>query len=80
MTSFSSMFESALIKLVEDRTDESIARIMKFEESSYTDGYCESCWYEEACVDIKYELTDGSIKEFTYIGEFSDLIRELTEE
>lgn len=51
--------------------------VVSFEDKTINGGYCETCSYEEAVVDVKYRTLSGGTREWTYYGSFAELIRNL---
>ncbi|KIA60240.1 hypothetical protein [Nocardia vulneris] len=62
------------------KTDElDIAEVYTFEERTQYTGGCDTCGYDETVVDISYKDFDGRIREYTFSGNFAQLVRGLTE-
>ncbi|QIS16446.1 hypothetical protein [Nocardia arthritidis] len=54
-----------------------VKEVISFSDRTVDDGYCDTCRYEYAVIDIAYRDSNRSTKEFTYKGDFADLIRAL---
>lgn len=54
--------------------------VIDFEEDSWSEGYCETCWYEQYAVRVSTTDTpDGSFVTETYYGDMGDLVRSMQE-
>lgn len=83
------LFRASLLKLVNNMdgqhysndhnlSDDPAVEILDFREETYSDGYCETCWYEYTVVEIDYRTADGTRKTYVYGDDFADLVRDLT--
>lgn len=54
-----------------------VKEVVSYEDDTEAGGYCESCYYEEAIVRIKYLNSADELKEYVYYGGFADLISQL---
>jgi hypothetical protein len=48
--------------------------VTSWEDSTATGGYCETCSYTTAIVEVNYKNSDGRLKTYTYDGDFGQLI------
>jgi len=80
MSKFKIVFDNALARFIEKNTLETVKEIIDYEEDTYNDGFCSTCSYERTDVDITYKNATGVTSTYSYRGNFSDLINELTEE
>lgn len=53
-------------------------RVNSYEEEERMDGFCDTCYYEWTVVVINYTDSRGVIDDYTFTGDFGDLIRELS--
>lgn len=52
--------------------------VLSFRDQTYNDGYCETCWYEYAVVEIDVRTRSGVETTFVYEDDFADLLDTLT--
>lgn len=76
--SFEDSLRAELLEFVRANHDSGAVAVLSWEDDTENDGYCETCWYEYAVVNITY--SDGSEfnREYQYRGSFAELIRQLT--
>ncbi len=78
---FKDSLDKALADLVRQATGRDVTEIRRWEEEERSSGGCETCAWDYTVVDIYYwynyksEVLPGV---YTYEGEFSGLLRELT--
>ena len=54
-----------------------VAEVTDYNEDYYMGGGCETCYYEEWEVEIRYLDSKGDRHTYIYSGKFAELIREL---
>lgn len=81
--SFEESFNTALLNLINSgsrahwTSPEVVSpavKILDYFDSTYSDGYCDTCWYEYTVLEIVYEAEDGETRKFIYADDFGDLI------
>lgn len=77
MTTWEDHIKTAMKTVLEREGVADVARVVHWEENSYTDGFCEPCRYTQIVVEITYRDTNDRYLVHTYRGDFADLIREL---
>lgn len=55
-----------------ESTDFDVAKVVKVEQVTKSDGYCESCWSEWEEVNIHYVTSEGEPKVYEYYGSLAD--------
>lgn len=77
--SFEDRFYTAVTEYLNAHTDVSADRVTGIDQETYSDGYCETCWYEYIVLEIFYvEADTGAHKIYVYRGNMADLMRELS--
>jgi len=54
-----------------------VKSVLSYQDETESTGYCDSCYYEYAVVDINYITQDNVNRTYRYNGNFSDLINTL---
>lgn len=70
-------FNAAVIRFLMTQGVIDVVEVLSWYEDHYTEGYCETCAYDEWTVDITYRTAAGDRKTYTYDGRFSDLLNKL---
>jgi hypothetical protein len=55
-----------------------VDQVTGYNESTRSDGYCDTCWYEYNVVEIDYLDSTGNKHSWEYSGKFGELIQYLT--
>jgi hypothetical protein len=59
------------------RYEPDVKEVIGYEDDTEAGGYCETCYYEEAIVNIYYLDSKGAQHKYVYSGEFAELISSL---
>lgn len=78
MSVLSEGFRAAIKQLLENKNFR-VDEVLKWEEVSGDNGYCDSCWDPYTHVFITYRDGDAE-KEYEYYGTFGELMEELLAE
>lgn len=54
-----------------------VKEVIGYEDDTESGGYCDTCFYIEAIVNIYYLDSKGERHKYVYNGDFAELIREL---
>jgi len=54
-----------------------VKEVVSYEDDTYYGGYCETCSYEEAIVNIYYVDSKGAGHKYVYGGGFAELVSSL---
>jgi hypothetical protein len=65
-----------LVTLLNSRGEDAV-EVTSWEDTIYSDGYCETCYYESAAVKIYYVDSEGTRKSYLYRDDFTSLIYDL---
>lgn len=76
--------EEALIKWAEKKLTAAgveFHKVIEVTQDTYTDGYCDTCYYEEERMCIKYYFkeNDPMVLSFWLYEEFSEILEEVLE-
>lgn len=52
-----------------------VAEVVDYEDQQFSDGYCETCYYEYYKLVITYKDSDGVIKTYQHYDTLADLLR-----
>ncbi|OKI54541.1 hypothetical protein [Micromonospora sp. CB01531] len=78
MGNFEETFKGLLARYLTKYHDDAI-EVIDYEQDTEAGGYCETCYYEDTVVRIKYiSAASGDRRQFTYYGDMGELIRCLT--
>lgn len=81
--SFKESFNTALLNLINSDTythhlsPEVVSpavKVLDYFDSTYSDGYCETCWHEYTVLEVVYEAADGETRKYVYGDDFGGLI------
>lgn len=83
--SFKESFNTALLNLINSDNDRyahytspevvsPAVEVLDYSDSTYSSGYCDTCWFEYTVLEIVYEAEDGETRKFIYADDFGDLI------
>lgn len=81
--SFKDNFNTALLNLINsDKYPHSSSpevvspavKILDHFDSTYSNGSCETCWYEYTVLVIMYKAADGETRKYVYGDDFGGLI------
>ncbi len=56
-----------------------VATVVAFEQDTRGGGYCNTCYWEEIIVEIRYRTGSGDEETYTYSGDLGELVRALTD-
>lgn len=51
--------------------------VTNVDQATESGGYCDTCWYEYAVIEISYKDSSGKLRSHTYSGDLGEFIREL---
>jgi hypothetical protein len=70
------MYES-LAEMLREEYNLDAVDVTEFEDYTYTDGYCETCYYESTKCKITYVDSQGVTQTYDYWGSFAELVGSL---
>jgi len=70
------MYESLAEMLREEHNLDAV-EVTEFEDYTYSDGYCSTCYYETTRCKISYVDSNGDAQSYDYWGSFAELIGSL---
>lgn len=79
MSNFEDTFKELLARYSRKVYRNDIAEILSYEQETRSGGYCESCYYDEIVVEVRYLSTSGETKRFDIYGDMGELIRDLSD-
>jgi hypothetical protein len=76
MSTLNNSIKVALAEYLRDRNFDCV-EVTAWEDGTKSTGYCETCYYEYAGVDIWYTDSNGDSQYYEYYGSFGELISAL---
>jgi len=67
-----------MLGMLKDQFGIDAVKVDSWDDRVSYEGYCETCSYETTVVDIDYVDSAGTLKMYTYNGNFSDLMNRLS--
>ncbi|AXH49237.1 hypothetical protein HWB76_gp165 [Streptomyces phage Blueeyedbeauty] len=77
MAEWKERFNEALAAMLREEYDLDAVKVVSFEDTEQSGGYCETCYYEYIECVIKYENSKGETEEYRYYGSFAELVGSL---
>lgn len=69
--------KDALAEMMREEYTLDCVEVLEFEDDTESSGFCDTCYYEQAVVRVKYIDSDGDTQFYTYRGSFSELMGSL---
>lgn len=70
-------FKRALLALIRKEVDEQATAIEHWRSDVRTEGFCETCAYDQQIIWVKFLRENGTWGSWEWVGDMGDLIRRL---
>jgi hypothetical protein len=81
LSTLSDSFKQSIKEMINGQrynvVEPAVGEVLSWEEFKYQSGYCDTCWYEETRVKVRYLDVNGQPGEYEYSGGFQELLEAL---